>query len=104
MIHHHPRFLTALTVIGASLLVSSSTLAQTPLGIEEAVQEAQTQMDDALRSAAAGEGDVRTSNAAFKSALAPQEAQASEGDDLPSEAYFFEDDEARVFWLSLIHI
>lgn len=84
-----PRASVALCTLGALFLPTVTASAQTPLEIEEAARQALISMERDLQDAAT------PTNASFTSV-----AQESNATDVPSEGYFFDDEEPRAFWRS----
>lgn len=89
-----------LGALGASLLLTTSiAAAQTPLEIEEAVDQSEAAMERALNDTMRVEEDgniVSTSEASFGAPVLRQDDDEA----LTSEGYFFDDDEPRAFWRS----
>ena len=100
----------SLCVLGASLLISTVATAQTPLEVEEAIEQAKTALE--RNAGSDGHGVLRLdtteqpgiptiglSDASFSSSTPSQDTD-SDAADAPSEGFFFSDDEPRAFWRS----
>ncbi|MGK0480282.1 MAG: hypothetical protein ACJAQ3_000245 [Planctomycetota bacterium] len=91
-----------LSALGAAtlLLTTSVASAQTPMEIEEAVDQANADLeranDETLRLNEDGSTTIRTTDASFGAPTLRQEGTAG----VPSEGYFFDEDAPRSFWRS----
>lgn len=94
--------MSTLGAIALPLLAPTASLAQTPLEVEESVDQAQTALDravdDVLRVDASG-NEVGVTDASFGPPVLSQDTE-SEAIGVPSEGFFFSDDEPRAFWRS----
>lgn len=96
----NPRKMRSLCALGASLLLSTSVAtAQTPLEIEEAVDQSEAALERASEGVMRIDADgnvVQSNEASFGAPSLRQEDAAA----VPSEGYFFDEDQPRAFWRS----